>query len=425
MTQNRYAQNPALFKLALYCEGLRISEEALKALNASREIMRTRAGLGSGLELVLPGGLWTNAPVTESFCAASPFELEYEDRGFLVRHRDGQAVPVEPAPRPSWYGWQCATGKPMRHVGTLQGTYLGIFPTKVCEFWTNPTKENCKYCSVGLNLGQDDAPEKTVDEVLEVVQTARRVSGITYVDFNTGHHEDESYLDALEPLVRAVKQKTGLLVGIQTPPHSNLSRYDRLKDIGVNRVSFCFEQYDPEKFAEVCPGKHRYYGLDRYLETMAYCASLGKKQRLLEPWVTNGEVIAGLEPPESTIAAIEHIASCGAIPTVCVFRPLKGTQYSRLEPPKTEAMVPVFRHLYEACIKHGLPIGLAPNIHVSLVMLPEECSWLSPLRRSPGFRLKAVKLQVKKALFRGVFNLKLRKFDRALTPISPERQSPL
>jgi hypothetical protein len=45
-------------------------------------------------------------------------------------------------------------------------------------------------------------------------------------------------------------------------------------------------------------------------------------------------------------------------------------------PPKTEEMIPVFRRLYEACMERDLPIGVAPNVHVSLVLLPEECRWL-------------------------------------------------
>ena len=78
---------------------------------------------------------------------------------------------------------------------------------------------NCHFCSVGLNLGVDDASAKSVDEVLEVVRAARRESGITYVDFNTGHYEGETYLDILEPYLRRIKQETGLLLGVQTPPH--------------------------------------------------------------------------------------------------------------------------------------------------------------------------------------------------------------
>ena len=97
----------------------------------------------------------------------------------------------------------------------------------------------------------------------------------------------------------------------------------------------------------------------------------------------NGEVIAGLEPPESTIKAIDWIASVGAVPTVCVFRPLVGTDMEQAPPPRTEDMLPIFRRLYEACMENGLPIGIAPNIHVSLVLLPDECRSLSP-RRFPS-----------------------------------------
>ena len=404
--------NPALLKLALYCQGLRLSEPARLALRESRGILRTRAGLGSGLELILPHNLWTNVPVTESFCKASPFELHYDEGGYTVHHPDSTPIPVTPSPRPGWYDRYCqSTGKLMRHIGTLQGTYLGIFPTRVCDFWTAEESENCRYCSVGLNLGADDAPQKTVEEVLEVVHAAREESAITYVDFNTGHHEDESYLDALEPMIAAIKAETGLLVGVQTPPHSDLSRYDRLRDMGVNRVSFCFELYTEQRFKEVCPGKDRYYGLERYLKTIDYCASL-KGKNPLEPWVTNGEVIAGLEPPKATMAAIDRIASAGAIPTVCVFRPLSGTAYAHLDPPKTEEMIPVFRHLYEACMAHDLPIGLAPDIHVSLVLLPEECAWLSPQYTGPVLRYKKVRNRLKQIVFKQLFTMKIQHFDR-------------
>ncbi len=404
--------NPGWLKLALYCEGLRINDAARGELESGREIMRTRAGLGSGLEVILPPNLWTNVPVEESFCAKSPFVFDWQDGQFYVVHEPStERVAVKLAPRPTWYDDHCSSGKLMTSIGTLQGTYLGVYPTKVCEFWQGKDKENCKFCSVGLNLGSWDAPEKRLDEVIEVVERARSESGITYVDFNTGHYDDESFLDVLEPIIKEVKRRTGILIGVQTPPHSNLDRYRRLRDLGVNRVSFCFEIYDPERFVEICPGKNRVYGLERYLDTMDFCASLVKRQNLNEPWVTNGEIIAGLESPESSMQAIDRITSVGAIPTVCVFRPLIGTAFEHMEPPKTEDMVPVFRHLYEACMDRGLPIGLAPNIHVSLVMLPEECQSLSPRAGSLGLLPRDLQLGIKRWVFTNKFKRKLSRYD--------------
>jgi len=397
-------RNPALLKLDLYCKGVRLDDSCYIEQDGGRKILRTRAGLGSGLELVLPGGLWTNVPVSEPFAARSPYTLHREDGRYVLRWGGEVVGSVTLSPRPAWYDRATGTGKPMTRVGTLQGTYLGIYPAKVCEYWTaKPQKVNCGFCSVGLNLGVDDADEKSVDEVMQVVRAARDESGITYVDFNTGHYQGDSYLDILEPYLVRIKKELGLLVGFQTPPHRDLARYDRLREMGLNRVSFCFEIFDRERFKEICPGKHAEYGLDFYLEAIRYCAALGHKGPRHEPWVTNGEIIAGLEPPASSIRAIDWIASVGAIPTVCVFRPLVGTDLQDAAPPRTEDMVPVFRRLYEACMEEGLPIGCAPNIHVSLVLLPEECRTFSPRL----FPLRSLKLKAMAKVFGWQFERRL------------------
>jgi hypothetical protein len=379
-------RNPALLKLELYCRGMRIDDSCHVAEDGGRAVLRTRAGLGSGLELVLPGGLWTNVPVSEAFARSSPYVLHRTLDHYEIRRHAGRSADVigavRLAPRPAWYDRTTSSGKPMTRVGTLQGTYLGIYPARVCEYWTEkPERSNCHFCSVGLNLGADDDPEKSVDEVMEVVHAAIEESGITYVDFNTGHYEGETYLDILEPYLTRVKRETGLLVGVQTPPHGDLKRYDALRKMGVNRVSFCFEIFDEKIFMRVCPGKDREYGLRRYLEAVRYCAALGPAGPRAVPWVSNGEIIAGLEPAASSIAAIDWVTSVGAIPTVCVFRPLAGTDMEDAAPPSPEELVPVFRRLYDACMERGLPIGAAPNVHVSLVLLPEECRWFSSTPR--------------------------------------------
>ena len=398
---HRLQEQPALLKLDLYCKGARLDDSCFIEGDGGRKVLRTRAGLGSGLEVILPGDrshpeMWTNIPVSEPFAARSPYSIHRQsldgsgdgNSRYLLRHEGHEVTPIRLSPRPGWYDSQTRSGKKMTQVGTLQGTYLGIYQAKVCEYWTQkPQKVNCKFCSVGLNLGIDDADDKSVDEVMEVVHAAHRDSGITYVDFNTGHYDGDTYLDLLIPFIRRIKSELGLLIGVQTPPHRDLKRYDELRELGVNRVSFCFEIFDRELFREVCPGKDAEYGLDHYLEAIRYCAELGKRGPKDEPWVSNGEIIAGLEPAESSIRAIDWITSVGAIPTVCVFRPLVGTDLADHAPPETDDIVPVFRRLYESCMEQGLPIGCAPNVNVSLVALPEECASLSP-RRFPWQNLK-------------------------------------
>ncbi len=404
-------RNPGLLKLDLYCRGVRMDDPSLVEEHGGRKILRTRAGLGSGLEAILPGGLWTNIPVVEEFAASSPYTLRYRHERFWIdRDGTGPVAEIRLSPQPPWYVRKTRTGKPMTRIGSLQGTYLGIYPAKVCEYWLAEPKEQCRFCSVGLNLGADDADTKSVDEVVEVVKAARRESGITYVDFNTGHYDGDTYLDILEPYIVKVKEATNLLIGIQTPPHHDLARYRELRRMGVNRVSFCFELFNREVFRRVCPGKDRQYGLDRYLAAVEYCANEVPPQgRGFGPWVTNGEIIAGLEPPEDSVKAIDWITKVGAIPTVCVFRPLAGTDYRDVPPPKTDDMIPVFRRMYEACMERGLPIGVAPNVHVSLVMLPEEGRWLTD--RPNRFWLGELKLKAMRKVFAHQFRRELQRAE--------------
>src|SRR5471030_309767 len=91
----------------------------------------------------------------------------------------------------------------------------------------------------------------------------------------------------------------------------------------------------------------------------------------------SGEVIAGIEPLANTLKAIDEIAARGAFPTVCIFRPTVGSDMEHWPPPRYEEMRVVMQHVYEACRRHWLPIGAAPNIEVSLVVNPDDAALLA------------------------------------------------
>src|SRR5512134_828222 len=113
-------RNPALLKLDLYCRGMRLDDSCELHEGDGRGLRRTRAGLGSGLELILPGGLWTNVPVSESFASRSPYVLERQGAVYRIA-RDGQPVAdVLLSPRPAWYDSLTKTRKPATRIGTLQ-----------------------------------------------------------------------------------------------------------------------------------------------------------------------------------------------------------------------------------------------------------------------------------------------------------------
>jgi hypothetical protein len=366
--------NACELEIDLFCRGLRVPAEGL--LDRTRGIRRTRAGLGSGLELVIPTGtwlkreIWVNVPVVEPFARRSPYTLhEVGDRFEIRDERSGDRYAVRIPPQPEWYAWETSSGRPMSHVGVLQGTYLGIYVNPVCEFWNNSL--NCRFCTTGQNVGGTENRPKTIRDVVETCRAAKWHSGVTFVHLNGGFQGGHA-LEFVEPYVRAIKEQVGLLVGVQLTPERARWRYDRLIRLGVDHLSFCVELVDPEWFARICPGKARSIGQGLFFELIEHCASR------MPRGAVSGELIAGIEPIERTIDGIEQIARSGAFPTVCIFRPTIGSDMADWAPPAYADMRQVMVAVYDACRRHRIPIGLAPNIEVSLVVNPDDAALLAP-----------------------------------------------
>jgi len=259
----------------------------------------------------------------------------------------------------------------MREIGVLQGTYLGIYIGPKCAFWNVTPQENCLFCTTGLNVGESERAKKTVGEVVETAKAAKEESGITLVHINTGFHNFRE-LELCLPFVKALKEKVGVLVGVQALPALDDTLYDQLKDMGCDHVSFCFELFNPEYFKQYLPGKEKHFGQESFFKAMEYTSRLFGKGRV------SGEIIAGIEPIEDTLRAIDYITGIGAFPTVCIFRPLKGSQMENAPPPSYEDMRRVFQYVYESCMKNDIPMGIAPNIEVSLVVQPTDTAYLAP-----------------------------------------------
>ena len=374
---------PVEREIELFCRGMRI-DPSCEVEEDARRIARTRAGLGSGLELVIPSPkkkIWANVPVLESFAAASPFVLHKNGGGYHVAdERDGTDYPVEVPPEPEWYSWTTSAGTTMSRVGVLQGTYLGIYVSNACLYWAIPASPACKFCTTGRNVGEAEESRKKVDDVVETAIAARDRSGSIFTHLNTGYHfEDKENLEALhglrqcEPYVRAVREKVGGFIGVQAVPvPSKMYReYDELIEAGTDHFSFCYEFEDPEVFARLCPGKAQTLGQKAFFDAMEYTS------RRLGAGKTSGEIIAGPESVEATKRGIDRIVDAGAFPTVCIFRPTVGSEMESVPPPDPEAMKDVFAHLWESVKRAGLPVGVFPEIQVSLVVQPEEAADLA------------------------------------------------
>jgi sodium-dependent dicarboxylate transporter 2/3/5 len=379
-------------EIELFCRGMRL-DPSTTVDQDGRRVTRTRAGLGSGLEIVLPSPrkpIWVNVPVVEEFAQASPFVLAKEagtgaDAYAVHDSRTGEIYPVAIPEEPAWYERATASGIPMSRIGILQGNYLGVYVSNTCLYW--PKNQACRFCTTGKNVGVTEQSRKNVRDVVEVAIAARDESGSVFTHLNTGYHMEE--VDKLEPMhglrqcepfVRALRDEVGGFIGVQAHPvpRRKFGEYDALIEAGADHFSFCYELESPDWFARICPGKAATVGQQGFFDAMAYTAKKLGRGRV------SGEIIAGLEPVEATKRGIDRIVAAGAFPTVCIFRPTIGSELENTPPPDPWAMREVFAHLYEACRDAGLPIGILP-IEVSLVVQPEEAADLVPPTLSASF----------------------------------------
>jgi len=362
--------NPCELQIDLFCRGMEIDPSCSLARDA-RGIVRERAGLGSGLEIVIEGSprdVWANVPVLEPFVAGSPFLLGHTDRYEVLDRRDGATYPVRIPEEPSWYERRTSSGTLMRKIGTLQGTYLAIYLGNSCEYWRMDPSLQCGFCTTGLNV--DTAVRKTVQDVVETARAAKEESGVTFVHFNTGY-QGGGALRLVTPFARAIKEGVGALVGVQVVPEAPLAEFDRLIRLGVDHFSFCFEYFDPDVFARRCPGKDQTVGQLAFFRALEHC------QARMPKGSCSGEIIAGSDADAQTRAAIDYITSLGAFPTVCVFRPLQGSGLADAPPPSFAEMRAVMKYMWERCRDRGIPIGVAPNVQVSLIVQPLDAAYLA------------------------------------------------
>ncbi len=75
-------------------------------------------------------------------------------------------------------------------------------------------------------------------------------------------------------------------------------------------------------------------------------------------------------------------------------------------PPAYEDMRRVMEHVYQACRRHWLPIGAAPNIEVSIVVNADDAALLAA--HTPGFYLYEAYRRVVKVAARPLFARRMR-----------------
>lgn len=382
--------HPVILKLELLSQGLKVAPEAAEEIGKTLKIDHAVGAVGKhALDIILdPGkvyvGLPMGAAVSDHLLKGTPFTLEREGGRYYIgkkparllengrwecideRAKAEKLMTVTIPPYPHYYDMHTSRGLPMRSIMPLAGDFGGatIFPH--CVYFGRFTDEykgkECRFCGIDENLesGRDVFPKKPEDFV-ETVAEARKHQyfrhGPVFAGGSTPPPDRGAKVHArfLRPVKDAFPDNW-LRLTIAPPDHE--SYVDMLFEAGADLVGFNYEIYDPDLFNKMCPGKvkdiekgvpgHAHY--DRMIRYMVRTFGTGH---------ASANLIAGLEPAQSTVNGIAHLSSMGVIPTIFVFVPLKGTALEDQSPPSIREMIYIYNNLKAITERFGTDIYCA------------------------------------------------------------------
>jgi hypothetical protein len=316
------ALNACELELDLFSRGLRIPLD---------DDLAGRTAAGDSLEVAISAAplpkreIYVNVPVVDPVTRHSPYRLARRpnDERVIVDDRDATVYPVRIPRAPAWLAALTSRDVPMREIGVLRGPQLHVRVTR----FTN------------------------IDDVVETCWAAKRESGVTFVELEDSVGDDAAVL--VTSCVATIKQHVGMLVGVHLGSSMPRNTCAALIGAGVNQLSFSAGQDD--------------------LDALAYSA------RRMPPGAVSGEFVAGAAPLTAVMADIDRVAAAGAFPTVLIAASVP-LQFGL---PTSQELRGLMQHVYRACRRHWLPIGVDPNAESSIVVDPDDAVLL--VSRDAGF----------------------------------------
>jgi hypothetical protein len=350
----------ARLKLEVLAEGVRVDAGAEPHVAANgKPLLRVRSGSCGGLDIVLSGDVWVNAPVHELFAARSPLRLRHGSAGLVLEdERDETVSPVVLPPAPAYYQHETSSGLRMSAVGQLCSDRLGVGLTNGCVYW-GPRETRCRFCSIGLNVrtGHEEA-SKAPHDVLEVVAAAvhDEVAPATHLLLGGGTPPGRDAGGfAFADLTCQVKARfPNLPVYVMIAPPEDLSAVDALVDAGVDEIGINLELASAEARDLFMPAKAG-IGRDRWER------ALGRAVELMGPRRRVGAVrsilIVGLEEELHTLQGVDDLAAAGVMPILTPFRPMRGTALEEHRRWPGDRLWDLCLQATSTAARHGLPLG--------------------------------------------------------------------
>ncbi len=309
----------------------------------------THAGIKFPVGFLSPHGLKFNL----RWDRRSSYSLILEKGTYHLAHHGEPIFPVEFLDRPEYYAEKTSDGTNMANIAVYarEGA-LAVAYSNECAL--KEKDHDCKFCNINATKDTYGDVEgigwKYPKQVGETVAAAYK-NGARHLTITGGfvaeRREVEYYLDVAD----AIKEHTGLedfngtaCVGA---PH-DLSIIDKYKEAGYRTIATNIEIWDKNIFKALCPGKElQCGGWEHWVKALEYEVEVFGRGRV------RSNIVAGLEPKDSTLEGVEYLASKGVIATATSWNPNPGSALEGHRSPEPAWHYDLFKKIAAIYRKYG------------------------------------------------------------------------
>jgi len=344
MTKHLF-DNPGRTKLALVTCGVTLPDGLP---NPSHWISQSNA-METLVDIRLPSGHLASVPLGQPYHQKSAISLHVSDQRAWLKY-EHKELDVELIRSPSFYNQRTRTGARMGSFSSLHDRVLVVQPLMGCGFFSDE-KQACQYCVFDSLLNEATPPLRNHLDLVEVVLAALHERDLDTVYLYNGYSPgDDVGLGRLLPIIGLLRRHIGhRQIALETVAPKDLNVIDELYAAGLDIFICNMEIHDPERFAEVCPGKYSIGGHPSIKAALRHALGVFRHGAVVS------NLIVGLEPIESTYAGIENLIGEGIVPLLIPFRPLPNTPLAQHPKPSIEMVEQVFLHLYRCLLTSHLP----------------------------------------------------------------------
>lgn len=288
--------------------------------------------------------LWDNLVVSVLRRENTPWSIRFDGDSLNLYHEGRFFHTVGlPAPLP-FFDKTLSDGTRTDDVISAYGAVTpGFFFYPDCHYFDEG--KPCGFCSlrkarrtVGKPLVTEFGRERVMETTRIIQSSGWDIPMITNT-CGTPADDETTRRTVLEPL-RAVYDACDPKVDIHLlahPPH-DFRLLDEYKAVGVTSIALNLEAYDRQAFAQVCPGKDRLYGYDKWWDALEYAKGVFGEYNVY------CGIVWGIEPIRSSMEGMEAILARGIGLATNVFHADPGSVMAKHPQPSEQDIIALAEH---------------------------------------------------------------------------------